>query len=214
MTIGIIFDMDGTLLDSEKLCAKAFVQLLGPFPVSETELAKRYRGVKVSDIFTDMASRYGKDIPDQVVPLYREILNSLYETELEVFPGVFEALETLSSDYPICLASNAPMERLERLTKLTGLDRFFADRLFSAYDVRAWKPEPQLFLTAAESMRVTPDRCFVIEDSEPGLIAAQAAGMFPLVFDPSGPTSLDCPHDFDHYDSLPDRISRLAALMS
>ena len=59
----------------------------------------------------------------------------------------------------------------------TGLAEFFGENVFSSYDIGHWKPEPHLFLHAAERMGVAPESCVVIEDSESGLLAAEAAGM-------------------------------------
>jgi len=67
--------------------------------------------------------------------------------------------------------------KIELCLKVTNLLPYFEGRIFSAYDVQSWKPEPGLFLHAAETMGVPPDRCVVVEDSLPGVQAGLAAGM-------------------------------------
>ena len=69
-----------------------------------------------------------------------------------------------------------------RFLQTTALGHFFDDRLFSAYQISAWKPAPDLFLHAAENMRVEPANCLVVEDSTHGVEAAVAAGMRPIGF--------------------------------
>ena len=75
------------------------------------------------------------------------------------------------------MATNGPREKAELTLGLTGLLRFFPDRLFSAYDVGSFKPDPGLFLHAARVMGVAPQCCAVVEDSLPGIQAGLAAGM-------------------------------------
>jgi beta-phosphoglucomutase-like phosphatase (HAD superfamily) len=78
---------------------------------------------------------------------------------------------------PFALASNAPHHKIELCLRVTGLLPHFAGRIFSAYDVQRWKPDPALFLFAAERLGVPPQRCAVVEDSLPGVQAGLAAGM-------------------------------------
>src|SRR5205814_3978267 len=85
---------------------------------------------------------------------------------------------------PICVASSGPMEKIELSLSLTGLLRFFKGRIFSSYDVAAWKPDPGLFLHAARAMGVAPWDCAVVEDSLPGICAGLAAGMTVFAFQP------------------------------
>lgn len=89
--------------------------------------------------------------------------------------GAAALLETLSLYF--CVASNAPWAEMELSLGLTGLRHHFGDRVFSAYDVGAWKPDPGLFLHAAAARGVAPSHCPVVEDSEGGVTAGVAAGM-------------------------------------
>lgn len=92
-----------------------------------------------------------------------------------MIPGAFDLLERLT--IPFCVATNGPREKAELTLELTGLLKFFPDRLFSAYEVGIYKPDPGLFLHAAQVMGVAPERCAVVEDSLPGVQAGLAAGM-------------------------------------
>jgi HAD superfamily hydrolase (TIGR01509 family) len=79
--------------------------------------------------------------------------------------------------HPVCVASNGPLTKLEQALRLTKLDRHFSGRIFSAYEVGIWKPDPGLFLHAANAMNAAPSRCVVVEDSSIGVQAGVAAGM-------------------------------------
>jgi beta-phosphoglucomutase-like phosphatase (HAD superfamily) len=93
---------------------------------------------------------------------------------------VLEALDRIA--LPSCVASSGTHEHLRYTLSLTGLYERFAGRIFSADDVAAGKPAPDLFLHAASEMTTDPAGCVVVEDSRPGVEAARAAGMRALAF--------------------------------
>ena len=95
--------------------------------------------------------------------------------------GVAQALELIRM--PTCVASNSTHDHLNRVLTLTGLWERFHGRVFSVEDVERGKPAPDLFLHAAETMSVAPERCIVVEDSPAGVQAAQAAGMRVLAYE-------------------------------
>ena len=131
----------------------------------------------------------------------------LFEARLDQFAETFEGVEALLSelDLPFCLATNAPVEKAELVMRTTKLDRFFGNRLFSAYEVGTWKPEPGLFLHAADTMQTPPDRCLVVEDSAFGIEAGLAAGMHVLQFCSNGEEPLHHNH-FHHYSNFHDAV--------
>ena len=171
----IIFDMDGTLVDSEGLSARAFLELLPELPYDEAGMAARYRGRKLALIMAALEQEIGRELPEDFEPRYRAIVARLFDTELQPIPGAGEMLGAL--DIPFCVASNGPLFKMRQALGVTGLSRFFEDRMFSAYDVGAWKPDPGLFLHAAAAMAAEPAECLVVEDSWLGVEAALAAGM-------------------------------------
>jgi HAD superfamily hydrolase (TIGR01509 family) len=89
--------------------------------------------------------------------------------------GALELVRSLS--VPFCVASSGPRDKIELSLRTTGLLPYFEGRIFSAYEVGSWKPDPELFLHAARSLGVPPARCAVVEDSIPGIQAGLAAGM-------------------------------------
>ena len=78
------------------------------------------------------------------------------------------------------------MAQIEQSLRIVGLHDQFDGHIFSAYSVRAWKPDPRLFLHAGQALAVSPAECAVIEDSEPGIAAGVAAGMQLFAFLPAG----------------------------
>ena len=122
----------------------------------------------------------GKELPGGLEDVYRERSYALFQKELQAIPGIEKALEAI--DYQRCVASNGPLHKMKLNLNLTGLAHYFGDDLFSAYEVGFWKPDPRLFLHAAEKMGYPPDKCIVIEDSIHGIHAAKSAGMRVLGF--------------------------------
>lgn len=169
-------------MDSEDLNTRALSELMESVNISIEDLIGAYRGWKLSAIFDDIANKYKVNIPDSFFASYRNRVAQMYRKELKAFAGVSEVLQ--NTRIPICVASNAPLKKITAALEITNLARFFGRNLFSAYDIGAWKPDPQLFITTARAMNVQPDECLVVEDSAAGVQAAMAAGMYCLQFLP------------------------------
>ena len=180
----IIFDCDGTLVDSEFLCNLAMEQQLAElgFKVDAHELTLEYRGVNLTQIMSSLEGRFSTVFPADFETEYRIKVLALFDEHLKVNDGVIELIESLT--LPFCIASSAPRSKIEHSLKVTGLDKYFKGNIFSAYDVGAWKPEPDLFLHAAKTMNVDPTKCYVIEDSLVGLQAANRAEMHCIYYAP------------------------------
>jgi len=99
-------------------------------------------------------------------------------------------------------------EKIRQSLKLTGLDIFFDNNIFSLYDVQSWKPEPGLFIHAAQAMGYSPSDCIVIEDSEVGLAAAEAAGMHAVLYNPFG--ERESVHELRSMSDLPELIGAVS----
>ena len=94
------------------------------------------------------------------------------------------------------------MSKIEMIVDAVGLRPFFDLRLFSSYDLNSWKPSPDLFVHAARELGVPPKDCIVVEDSEVGIAAANAAGMTPVHFCEHGVAPL-AELSFSNYGALP-----------
>lgn len=208
----IIFDLDGTLVDSETLCNQAFIDLLPDVIDPVEQLVHRYRGKRFADILNDLEGRIGKPIPNAFEAVYRKRVAELFDQSLKPMPGVMKMLENLRR--PKCIASSGPLHKITLALHVSGLETYFESNLFSSYTIGSWKPEPDLFLHAARAMGFSPNRCIVIEDSEIGLQAATAAGMVALHYAPHYAKKGNCRSPvFTEMTLLPELIKTIEAAL-
>ena len=190
----VIFDCDGTLVDSEvpgmdvlhaHACALGLV-------FTREQAHQRFRGVRMADCIAWIGAQLQYKPDGFEVDFARSVRSAQAERfreGLDVIPGAFELLERLT--IPFCVATNGPREKAELTLGLTGLLKYFPDRLFSAYEVGSYKPDPGLFLHAAKALGIAPECCAVVEDSLPGIQAGLAAGMQVYALTPSVELSAD-----------------------
>ena len=173
----VIFDCDGVLVDSEIISARVLLALLKTVGVHVdfAHFQANFLGRSWPKVVADIRINYGLALGDAFEESYRSELLKSFETELETTPGVRDVLDRLN--VASCVATSSTPRRLGRSLEITGLDRTFAGRTFTASMVENGKPAPDLFLLAARTMGVAPERCLVIEDSAPGIEAARRAGM-------------------------------------
>ena len=177
----VIFDCEGTLVDSEVLCCRALSRVFESYgaQLSVEEAMNNFVGGKLADILTETRDRLGLTLSlDIIEPRYREILQQLFESELKPMPGAKTVLDSLNKkgiDY--CVVSNGPRDKIEQALKLTDLHSYFSGRIFSAFDTNSWKPEPDSILYSAMSMGYKPDQCLYVDDTPKGLEAGVRAGI-------------------------------------
>jgi HAD superfamily hydrolase (TIGR01509 family) len=187
----IIFDCDGTLVDSERLVNEVVVEFAALFGInlSVDEALARFRGAKMADCVSHLESLGGRALPSSFVTDLRARMARVISTRLKPVDGAIDLVRSLST--PFCVASGGPREKIELSLSVTGLLPYFEGRIFSSYEVGSWKPAPGLFIHAAQSLGARPAHCAVVEDSSPGIQAGIAAGMtvFALV-DGSSPSQI------------------------
>ena len=173
----VIFDCDGVLVDSEGLGCGVVVEMMQElgYTMEFDAAVAFFKGRKMAECVVDIERLLARLVPEGFVPEFRARSAEAFRRELKAIPGIAQALDEISG--PTCVASSGPMEKIRLSLGLTGLLPRFEGRLFSAYDVGIWKPEPGLFLHAAKAMGVAPGDCTVVEDSVPGVQAGIAAGM-------------------------------------
>ena len=178
----VIFDCDGVLIDSEKLIDRAHAETLAAcgFEIAAEMLSERFCGLSDKDMLAAIEREHGSALPADYETRAAEAVARAYATSLRPIAGVEAVLAGLA--VPVCVASSGTTAQVRRGLAATGLSPCFADRIFSATMVAHGKPAPDLFLYAAAQMGAAPDRCLVIEDSEPGIKAAVAAGMRAIGF--------------------------------
>ncbi len=174
----VIFDCDGVLVDSEWISTGALAGLLGDMghEITEAESHRIFTGTWWPDTQKLIEGRIGEPLPDDFATRFRERqMAALAADGVKPVPGVVAVLDGLTQR--TCVASNGPQEKMRLTLGSAGLLDRFDGRIFSAYDVERGKPEPDLFLHAAERMGAAPERSAVIEDSVHGVMAARRAGM-------------------------------------
>lgn len=181
----VIFDCDGTLVDSEVLCNLGLEIKLKELGIQANlqSMVNRFRGWKLANIVDVLAQEYNLELDETFITSYRELVGDLFNSQLKPISNIAIALEKIPQ--PKCVASNAPLEKIKQAVQVTNLEHFFDNNLFSSYVVQAWKPEPDLFLYAAKKMGVQPKNCVVVEDSIVGIEAAQRAGMKSFFYQPN-----------------------------
>ncbi|WP_327590752.1 HAD family hydrolase [Nonomuraea sp. NBC_00507] len=173
----VIFDCDGVLVDSEPISVRvgtAALRRLG-WTIDEAEYAERFVGCS-NEYWAEQIGETPAGWWEELIAEYAAAIKA----ELCAVEGIEEALDQLT--VPSCVASNGRHATIRRSLEVTGLTERFAGRVFSAEDVAEGKPAPDLFLHAATTMGVTPERCVVVEDSPFGVMAAVSAGMRCLAY--------------------------------
>ncbi len=185
----VIFDMDGVLVDSERIANRILHAALAAHGVTMTleESTRSFVGRRAGWAVAHVRERFGVVLPPAFEADLRARTFEAFETGLVAVEGVPEMLDAIG--LPYCLASSSDPSRIAKSLALCGLARRFDGRTFSASQVKNGKPAPDLFLFAAASMGAAPADCAVVEDSLVGLAAAKAAGMAALAYAGAGHTA-------------------------
>jgi HAD superfamily hydrolase (TIGR01509 family) len=186
----VIFDCDGVLVDSEVLGIKILLGMTAEYGVEVRleEAVKNLSGRRLKEAIQMLQVQAQADFPADLEQQFRARSYEIFEKEVLPVEGIREVLETLP--VPFCVASSGPVEKICLNLTNTGLIQFFDQRIFSAYEINSWKPDPGIFLHAARQMGFSPAECVVIEDSLAGIEAAKAGGFRVLGY-ANGPNARD-----------------------
>ncbi len=179
----VIFDCDGVLVDSESLALEAMSKCLSDLGFSKTPEefnSATYRGANLATVLAELEGEFSMKLPSDFEERYRFEMNHRFTTGLKPIPGIKEALKEIRCK--MCVASGGPLAKIKRSFELTGLTDWFGENIFSSYSIQSWKPEPNLFLHAANTMKVPPEDCLVVEDAVFGVQAAIRANMRVLAY--------------------------------
>jgi len=152
MSICLLFDNDGTLVDSEYLSNLGFVKMFSPYGVSldAHELVTRFKGNKINFVIDTIAEENNIKLDSDFIDKYRETVAELFEDQLKPIEGIHAALDQL--DFPMAVVSSGPPNKIKQALRLCELGDYFGDNIFSCYDIGIWKPEPAIYLHAAKTM--------------------------------------------------------------
>ena len=210
---GVLFDMDGIVLDTEKLYARFWQEAAVSLGYPMTwEQALGMRSLSRTAGQAKLESYFGKGIAIEAVRAKRiELMDQYIDGHgVEPKPGIGELLDHLDRwGIPRAITTSSPIERVRRyLGPLGLLGRF--DKICTGYDVAKGKPEPDIYLYGAASLGLAPERCLALEDSPAGVLSAYRAGcmtvMVPDMDQPDRETALML---YAQADSLLDVIQLL-----
>ncbi|MYS89105.1 MULTISPECIES: HAD family hydrolase [Streptomyces] len=176
----VIFDLDGTLVDSEPNYYEAGRQTLAEHGVTDFSWTdhERYVGISTRETVADWIERYGlrASVEELFTAKNRRYLE-LARSSTRAYPEMRKFVELLAAeDVPMAVASGSSPEAIEAVLAGTGLDAHLRT-VVSADEVAHGKPAPDVFLEAARRLGADPAACVVLEDAAPGAAAAHAAGM-------------------------------------
>jgi len=174
----LIFDCDGTLVDSMPLHYHAWVTVLRRHDLDFPE-ARFYQwaGVPVDEIIRRLAAEKGVTVDAKSIAVERDAyFHSLPASELRPVVAVVDIARRFHRQLPMAVATGSTQASAEASLRAIGILEWF-DAVVSSQDVGLPKPAPDVFLAAAERIAVAPGNCVAFEDGEVGLQAAQTAGM-------------------------------------
>lgn len=176
---GVIWDVDGTLLDSGEMHFNSWVRLAQDLGKEFTQADfKATFGRRNHEIIRQL---FGEHYSDQEVYdlgfQKEEYYRKAAREGLSLLPGVPDLLAQLhAAGFKQAIGSSAPRQNLDLLLELTGIEKYF-EGIVGAEDTQRGKPDPQVFLVAAEKLGLPTQNCLVLEDAVAGIQAATAAGM-------------------------------------
>lgn len=201
---GVIFDLDGLMVDSETIAAEAWRLLLAPYEATLTEaqyenILGKSHGDSVRYILEQTEGR----VPLEVLncgfwPKLMDLIDECYEPML----GLLALLEELDQrGYLLGVASNSPIAYVRKALEKLGIATYFSC-VFGADQVSHPKPAPHVYLEAARCLTLPPECCLAFEDSPTGVCAALAAGMRCVFIPNSGLTLTDLEGTYAVFPSL------------
>ena len=210
---GILFDMDGLVLDSEVLYTRfwreAAVSMGYPMTHAQS-LGMRSLGKKLGQPYLE--SLFGPGIDYTTLRNKRIELMDTYVSlhGIPPKPGIYELLDAMEArGIPAAITSSSPMESIRRHLEAVGLLHRF-QKLCSGHDIPNGKPAPDIYLLGAKELGLAPEECLALEDSPTGILSAYRAGCLPVMI-----PDLDQPSDgtkkllYAKADSLTDVIALL-----
>ena len=193
----VIFDCDGVLVDSESISNAVLVEMANNYGANiDIDFAmEHFKGNSLQGCVDIISGLVKEKLPDDFTSTYRRISYDTFRRDIKPVEGVKDVLDNL--EIPFAVASSGPVEKIRLNLELTGLLPYFKNHIFSCYTINKWKPDPAVFLWAADIMGFKPKECVIIEDSITGVRAAKRGG-----FDVFGFTAHDYRNELEKEATL------------
>lgn len=186
----IIFDCDGVLVDSEVVAHQVLIQELAKFPnhkkgrINPNYIAS-LQGLTTEAVVMRLNEEFELEMSRDVITSIEQKVRSAFKDNLPLIMGVKPAILKIADDHPdikYAVASNSMLPHIQRSVALQEIDTIIGHNMVSRSMVSKPKPAPDVYLKAAEMLKVLPEDCVVVEDSITGATAGLAAGMRVLGF--------------------------------
>lgn len=180
MKRAIIFDMDGLMIDSERLTYEGYKRECEKRGY-EMELIfyKSLIGCPMKTIRRKLTEYFGESFPveEVITAVHEQMENTFIKEGVPIKPGLTELLTYIrKKEYRAMVATSSDRDRVERILKYLGLEEYF-DELICGNEVCLGKPNPDIFLKGLQKLGISPREAYVLEDSENGILAAYRAGI-------------------------------------
>jgi len=186
----VLFDCDGVLVDSEPITNRVLREMLGElgWQLTQDECMRHFVGKSLKEELSIIAAETGRTVDGTWLSEFQLRRNAALMEQLTPIPSIHDTVHRIHAhlDGRIACASGADRIKVEMQLRKVGLMDYFDGRIFSGYETPRSKPFPDVYLAAAEALRVDPRRCAVVEDTVTGVTAGVAAGAMVFAYLPHG----------------------------
>jgi HAD superfamily hydrolase (TIGR01509 family) len=180
----VLLDMDGTLLDTERVYLESVTMALGKLGYTEGVVALGHAmvGIPGAECEIMLREHYGDDFPlADLTTAFVATRDAMFRAGIPLKPGAVELLDALqAAGYPLAIVTSSSRRTADEHLALAGIRARF-ETVLTRDDVARGKPSPDLYLLAASRFALEPRCCLAIEDSNPGVAAAYAAGAITIM---------------------------------
>jgi 16S rRNA pseudouridine516 synthase len=175
----VIFDLDGTLIDSMGMWGEIDIEYLERFGIEVPEnLQRDLEGLRFTEVAEYFRDRFGiKDSVEEIGKTWIDMAEYKYRHDIPLKPGVREFIRQMADNgIRMAIASSNHKRLIEEILRIHGISEYF-DVITTCDDVTANKPEPDVYLYTAEKLGTSPSSCLVFEDIPIGIRSGKRAGM-------------------------------------